>query len=40
MASVDRPYGSVDAAYATPPVFKWLMIAMKVIPITQAGDTR
>jgi acyl-[acyl-carrier-protein]-phospholipid O-acyltransferase/long-chain-fatty-acid--[acyl-carrier-protein] ligase len=41
MASVDRPIRFVvDAAYATHPLFKWLMTAMKVIPITSAGDTR
>jgi acyl-[acyl-carrier-protein]-phospholipid O-acyltransferase / long-chain-fatty-acid--[acyl-carrier-protein] ligase len=41
MASVDRPIRFVvDAAYATYPLFKWLMTAMKVIPITSAGDTR
>ena len=41
MASVDRPIRFVvDAAYATHPLFKWLMTSMKVIPITSAGDTR
>jgi acyl-[acyl-carrier-protein]-phospholipid O-acyltransferase/long-chain-fatty-acid--[acyl-carrier-protein] ligase len=41
MASVDRPIRFVvDAAYAMHPLFKWLMTAMKVIPITSAGDTR
>jgi len=41
MASVDRPIRFVvDAAYAKHPLFKWLMTAMKVIPITSAGDTR
>ncbi|TKS64424.1 MAG: acyl-[ACP]--phospholipid O-acyltransferase [Nitrospira sp.] len=41
MASVDRPIRFVvDAAYATHPLFTWLMTAMKVIPITSAGDTR
>jgi acyl-[acyl-carrier-protein]-phospholipid O-acyltransferase/long-chain-fatty-acid--[acyl-carrier-protein] ligase len=41
MASVDRPIRFVvDAAYATHPLFKWLMIAMKVIPITSTGNTR
>ncbi|HKO31289.1 MAG TPA: AMP-binding protein, partial [Nitrospiraceae bacterium] len=41
MASVDRPIRFVvDAAYATHPLFKWLMTAMKVIPITSTGDTR
>ena len=41
MASVDRPIRFVvEAAYATHPLFKWLMTAMKVIPITSVGDTR
>ena len=41
MASIDRPIRFlVDVAYATHPLFKWLMSAMKVIPITSAGDTR
>ena len=41
MASVDRPIRFVvDAAYATHPLFKWVMTIMKVIPITSAGDTR
>jgi len=41
MASVDRPIRFVvDVTYATHPLFKWLMTAMKVIPITSAGDTR
>jgi acyl-[acyl-carrier-protein]-phospholipid O-acyltransferase/long-chain-fatty-acid--[acyl-carrier-protein] ligase len=41
MASVDRPIRFVvAAAYATHPLFKWLMTAMKVIPIPSAGDTR
>jgi acyl-[acyl-carrier-protein]-phospholipid O-acyltransferase/long-chain-fatty-acid--[acyl-carrier-protein] ligase len=41
LASVDRPIRFVvDAAYATHPMFKWLMTAMKVIPITSEGDTR
>ena len=41
MASVDRPIRFVvAAAYATHPLFKWLMTAMKVIPISSAGDTR
>ena len=41
MASVDRPIRFVvDSFYATHPLFKWLMTAMKVIPITSAGDTR
>jgi acyl-[acyl-carrier-protein]-phospholipid O-acyltransferase / long-chain-fatty-acid--[acyl-carrier-protein] ligase len=41
MASIDRPIRFVvDAAYATHPLLQWLMTAMKVIPITSAGDTR
>ena len=41
MASVDRPIRFVvDVAYAGHPLFKWLMTAMKVIPITSEGDTR
>ena len=41
MASVDRPIRFVvDAAYATHPLFKWLMIAMKVIPIASTGGPR
>ena len=41
MASVDRPIRFVvDAAYATHPLFTRLMTAVKVIPITSAGDTR
>jgi acyl-[acyl-carrier-protein]-phospholipid O-acyltransferase/long-chain-fatty-acid--[acyl-carrier-protein] ligase len=41
MASVDRPIRFVvDTAYATHPLFKWVMTAMKVIPITSVGDTR
>ena len=41
MASVDRPIRFVvAAAYATHPLFKWLMTAMNVIPIPSAGDTR
>ena len=41
MASVDRPIRFVvDAAYATHPLFTWVMTAMKVIPITSAGDIR
>jgi acyl-[acyl-carrier-protein]-phospholipid O-acyltransferase/long-chain-fatty-acid--[acyl-carrier-protein] ligase len=41
MAGIDRPIRFVvDAAYATHPLLKWLMTAMKVIPITSAGDTR
>jgi acyl-[acyl-carrier-protein]-phospholipid O-acyltransferase / long-chain-fatty-acid--[acyl-carrier-protein] ligase len=41
MASIDRPIRFVvDAAYVTHPLLQWLMTAMKVIPITSAGDTR
>lgn len=41
MASVDRPIRFVvDAAYATHPLLTWVMTAMKVIPITSAGDIR
>jgi acyl-[acyl-carrier-protein]-phospholipid O-acyltransferase/long-chain-fatty-acid--[acyl-carrier-protein] ligase len=41
MASVDRPIRFVvDAAYATHPLVTWVMTAMKVIPITSAGDIR
>jgi acyl-[acyl-carrier-protein]-phospholipid O-acyltransferase/long-chain-fatty-acid--[acyl-carrier-protein] ligase len=41
MASIDRPIRFVvDVAYAAHPLLKWLMTAMKVIPITSAGDTR
>ena len=41
MASVDRPIRFVvDAAYATHPLFKWLMTAMKVIPIASTGGPR
>jgi len=41
LASVDRPIRFVvAAAYATHPLFKWLMTVMKVIPIPSAGDTR
>lgn len=41
MASTDRPIRFVvDAAYATHPLFKWLMTAMKVIPISSAGGPR
>ena len=41
MASIDRPIlFVVDVAYATHPLLKWVMTAMKVIPITSAGDTR
>jgi acyl-[acyl-carrier-protein]-phospholipid O-acyltransferase/long-chain-fatty-acid--[acyl-carrier-protein] ligase len=40
-ASVDRPIRFVvDAAYATHPLFTWLMTAMKVIPIASAGGPR
>ena len=41
MASIDRPIRFVvDAAYATHPLFKWLMTAMKVIPIASTGGPR
>ncbi len=41
MASVDRPIRFVvDAAYAEHPLFKWLMTAMKVIPIASGGGPR
>jgi acyl-[acyl-carrier-protein]-phospholipid O-acyltransferase / long-chain-fatty-acid--[acyl-carrier-protein] ligase len=41
IASIDRPIRFVvDAAYATHPLFTWLMAPMKVIPISSAGDTR
>ena len=41
MASVDRPIRFVvDTAYATHPLFKWLMTALKVIPIASAGGPR
>src|SRR5262245_15073097 len=41
MASVDRPVRFVvDAAYATHPLFKWLMTAMKVIPIASGEGPR
>ena len=41
MASIDRPIRFVvDAAYATHPLFKWLMTAMKVIPIASGGGPR
>ncbi|NOS81916.1 MAG: MFS transporter [Nitrospira sp.] len=41
MASVDRPIRFVvDAAYAAHPLFKWLMTAMKVIPIASTGGPR
>lgn len=41
MTSIDRPIRFVvDAAYATHPLFKWLMTAMKVIPISSSGGPR
>ncbi|MEO5954337.1 MAG: acyl-[ACP]--phospholipid O-acyltransferase [Nitrospiraceae bacterium] len=41
MAAVDRPIRFVvDAAYATHPLFKRLMTAMNVIPISSAGSPR
>ena len=41
MASLDRPIRFVvDAAYAMHPLLKWLMTAMKVIPIASAGGPR
>ncbi len=41
IASVDRPIRFVvDATYATHPLFKWLMTAMKVIPIASEGGPR
>ncbi|HWJ47015.1 MAG TPA: acyl-[ACP]--phospholipid O-acyltransferase [Candidatus Udaeobacter sp.] len=41
MASIDRPIRFVvDAAYATHPLFKWMMTAMKVIPIASGGGPR
>ena len=41
MAAVDRPIRFVvDAAYATHPLFKWLMTTMNVIPISSAGGPR
>ncbi|MGQ0667964.1 MAG: MFS transporter, partial [Nitrospiraceae bacterium] len=41
MASLDRPIRFVvDAAFATHPLFKWLMTAMNVIPIASAGGPR
>lgn len=41
MASVDRPIRFVvDSAYATHPLFKWLMTAMKAIPIASEGGPR
>jgi acyl-[acyl-carrier-protein]-phospholipid O-acyltransferase / long-chain-fatty-acid--[acyl-carrier-protein] ligase len=41
MASIDRPIRFVvEATYATHPLFKRLMTAMKVIPISSASDTR
>lgn len=41
MAATDRPIRFVvDAGYATHPLFKWLMTAMRVIPISSAGGPR
>jgi len=41
MAAIDRPIRFVvDAAFATHPLFKWLMTAMNVIPISSAGGPR
>jgi acyl-[acyl-carrier-protein]-phospholipid O-acyltransferase/long-chain-fatty-acid--[acyl-carrier-protein] ligase len=41
MAAIDRPIRFVvDAAYATHPLFKWLMTSMKVIPISSSGGPR
>ncbi|MEP6933394.1 MAG: acyl-[ACP]--phospholipid O-acyltransferase [Nitrospirota bacterium] len=41
MASIDRPIRFVvDVAYATHPLFKWLMTAMKAIPIASTGGPR
>jgi acyl-[acyl-carrier-protein]-phospholipid O-acyltransferase/long-chain-fatty-acid--[acyl-carrier-protein] ligase len=41
MASMDRPIRFVvDAAYASHPLFKWLMTAMKVIPVSSSGGPR
>ena len=41
MASIDRPIRFVvDAAVCDAPLFKWLMAAMKVIPIASAGGPR
>ena len=41
IASLDRPVRFVvDAAYATHPLFKWLMDIMRVIPISSLGGPR
>lgn len=41
IASLDRPVRFVvDAAYATHPLFKWLMDIMRVIPISSSGGPR
>jgi acyl-[acyl-carrier-protein]-phospholipid O-acyltransferase/long-chain-fatty-acid--[acyl-carrier-protein] ligase len=41
MAAVDRPVRFiVDTAYATHPLFKWLMTTMRVIPISSGGSLR
>jgi acyl-[acyl-carrier-protein]-phospholipid O-acyltransferase/long-chain-fatty-acid--[acyl-carrier-protein] ligase len=41
MASIDRPIRFVvDAAYAAHPFSRWLMTAMKVIPISSSGGPR
>ncbi|MBM4126417.1 MAG: MFS transporter [Nitrospira sp.] len=41
MAAVDRPIRFVvDTAYATHPLFKWLMTVMQVIPISSSGGPR
>jgi len=41
MAAVDRPIRFVvDTAYATHPLFKWLMTFMQIIPIFSSGGLR
>jgi len=41
MAAVDRPIRFiVDTAYASHPLFKWLMTVMRVIPISSGGGPR
>lgn len=41
MAAVDRPVRFiVDTAYASHPLFKWLMTTMRVIPISSGGSPR
>ena len=41
IASLDRPFRFVvDAAYATHPLFKWLMDIMRVLPISSSGGPR